>query len=255
MPWCWNAITIRRCCVPATTQSPSRHRISSRLGHLDNASAAALLAALDLNRLQHVVAAHLSQTNNRPELARGALAAALGCAVHWVAIAEQTGWPQLAPARVTLLGDRPVRPVMRDPRTNSPTDHKSFGPGIPSPMLLLRSAFRAQKNRPLWAGAMHSSRELRLRVTSSLPASVRPARRRSRKPLRGREQARPLAREPAQAGVLPSCCRRSSRVPRGRQRRGRVSSSFLSGIQTVGERSNSLKPFLQRVAPRRRPEY
>ncbi len=73
-------------------------RISSRLGHLDNASAAALLAALERNRLQHVVAAHLSQTNNRPELARGTLAAVLGCADHWIAIADQqTGlsWRQL----------------------------------------------------------------------------------------------------------------------------------------------------------------
>lgn len=73
-------------------------RISSRLGHLDNASAAALLAALDPNRLQHVIAAHLSQTNNRPELARAALAGALGCEMRWVAIADQnTGlsWRQL----------------------------------------------------------------------------------------------------------------------------------------------------------------
>jgi len=74
-------------------------RISGRLGHLDNASAAALLATLEHKHLQHVVAAHLSQTNNRPELARGALAAALGCAEHWIAIADQQagfGWRQLA---------------------------------------------------------------------------------------------------------------------------------------------------------------
>ena len=74
-------------------------RIASRLGHLDNPSAAALLAALDLDRLQHVIAAHLSQINNRPELARAALAGALGCETHWVAIADQnTGfsWRQLA---------------------------------------------------------------------------------------------------------------------------------------------------------------
>jgi phosphoribosyl 1,2-cyclic phosphodiesterase len=77
---------------------PLKARISSRLGHLDNVSAAALLATLDVNRLQHVIAAHLSQTNNRPELARAALADALGCEMHWVAIADQnTGfsWRQL----------------------------------------------------------------------------------------------------------------------------------------------------------------
>ena len=73
-------------------------RIASRLGHLDNASAAALLAALEQGRLQHVVAAHLSQTNNRPDLARAALAAALGCEPQWVDVADQDsglGWRQL----------------------------------------------------------------------------------------------------------------------------------------------------------------
>jgi phosphoribosyl 1,2-cyclic phosphodiesterase len=73
-------------------------RIAGRLGHLDNESAAALLAGLDLSRLQHVVAAHLSESNNRPDLARRALAAALGCAAHWIEVADQQaglGWRQL----------------------------------------------------------------------------------------------------------------------------------------------------------------
>jgi phosphoribosyl 1,2-cyclic phosphodiesterase len=73
-------------------------RIASRLGHLDNASAGALLAGIDRSRLQHVVAAHLSQSNNRPDLARECLAAALGCAPHWIAIADQQSgldWRQL----------------------------------------------------------------------------------------------------------------------------------------------------------------
>jgi phosphoribosyl 1,2-cyclic phosphodiesterase len=76
-----------------------KNRIASRLGHLDNASAAALLATLERCRLQHVVAAHLSQTNNRPELARAALAAVLGCEPNWVDVADQQGglgWRQLA---------------------------------------------------------------------------------------------------------------------------------------------------------------
>ena len=74
-------------------------RIASRFGHLDNQSAAALLAGLDRSRLQHVVAAHLSESNNRPELARNSLAAVLGCAPNWVAVADQAaglGWRQLA---------------------------------------------------------------------------------------------------------------------------------------------------------------
>ncbi|MCU0868794.1 MAG: MBL fold metallo-hydrolase [Burkholderiales bacterium] len=64
-------------------------RITGRLGHLDNGQAAALLAALDRSRLQHVVAVHLSQQNNAPELARAALAPVLGCAPDWIAVADQ----------------------------------------------------------------------------------------------------------------------------------------------------------------------
>jgi phosphoribosyl 1,2-cyclic phosphodiesterase len=64
-------------------------RIAGPFGHLANAAAAALLAALDRSRLQHVVAAHLSETNNRPELARTALAGVLGCDESWIGIADQ----------------------------------------------------------------------------------------------------------------------------------------------------------------------
>lgn len=64
-------------------------RISGRFGHLDNQAAADLLSRLDHRRLQHLVAAHLSAENNRPELARGALAAAVGCAPDWIAVAHQ----------------------------------------------------------------------------------------------------------------------------------------------------------------------
>jgi phosphoribosyl 1,2-cyclic phosphodiesterase len=53
-------------------------RIGGRYGHLANETAAAVLAACRHPRLQHVVAAHLSAENNRPELAAGALAAACG---------------------------------------------------------------------------------------------------------------------------------------------------------------------------------
>ena len=66
-----------------------KQRVSSRLGHLDNHSAATLLGKLDNRRLQHIVAAHLSAQNNSPSLARQALSAALGCAADWVGIADQ----------------------------------------------------------------------------------------------------------------------------------------------------------------------
>jgi phosphoribosyl 1,2-cyclic phosphodiesterase len=66
-----------------------KERIAGPLGHLDNAQAECLLAALDRSRLRHVVCAHLSQQNNRPELARAALARAMGCEPGWIGLATQ----------------------------------------------------------------------------------------------------------------------------------------------------------------------
>jgi phosphoribosyl 1,2-cyclic phosphodiesterase len=66
-----------------------KRRIASRLGHLDNGTAAALLARLDNSKLVHIFAAHLSRENNTRELARAALADALGCAQEWIGIAGQ----------------------------------------------------------------------------------------------------------------------------------------------------------------------
>jgi phosphoribosyl 1,2-cyclic phosphodiesterase len=54
---------------------PLRARIGGPLGHLSNAQAAALLERLDHGRLSHVVAGHLSEQNNHPELAARALLA------------------------------------------------------------------------------------------------------------------------------------------------------------------------------------
>ena len=64
-------------------------RIGGPYGHLDNATSAALLAALDNSRLKHIVAAHLSLQNNTAELAVLALAGALSCAPEWVGVATQ----------------------------------------------------------------------------------------------------------------------------------------------------------------------
>lgn len=75
-----------------------KQRVGSRLGHLDNQSAAALLARLDNSKLQHLIAAHLSAKNNLPELAQRALSEALGCAMEWIGIADQEtgfGWRQI----------------------------------------------------------------------------------------------------------------------------------------------------------------
>lgn len=74
--------------------APLKERIAGRYGHLDNDAAARLLQELDCSRLQHLIAAHLSQQNNTPELARAALARALGCEPEWVGAATQAeGFP------------------------------------------------------------------------------------------------------------------------------------------------------------------
>jgi phosphoribosyl 1,2-cyclic phosphodiesterase len=72
-----------------------KRRIASKVGHLDNGAAAGLLGRIDTSRLKHLIAAHLSQQNNRPELARAALAASLHCDVDWIGVADQQlgfGW-------------------------------------------------------------------------------------------------------------------------------------------------------------------
>ncbi len=75
-----------------------KQRISGRLGHLENAAAAELLSRVDRSKLRHVIAAHLSRENNRPELAAAALAGVLGCSPDWVSIAshdEGFGWREI----------------------------------------------------------------------------------------------------------------------------------------------------------------
>ncbi|MBI5923602.1 MAG: MBL fold metallo-hydrolase [Betaproteobacteria bacterium] len=68
---------------------PLKQRIRGRYGHLDNQTSADLLAGLDHSRLQHVIAAHLSEQNNTPQRARAALASAIGCDAEWVGVATQ----------------------------------------------------------------------------------------------------------------------------------------------------------------------
>lgn len=73
---------------------PLKQRISGRHGHLDNDMAAGLLTRLEPSHLRHVVAAHLSEQNNTPQLATAALSKALGCAPEWIGVATQEdGFP------------------------------------------------------------------------------------------------------------------------------------------------------------------
>lgn len=66
-----------------------KQRIAGRFGHLDNTAAGHLVGSLERSRLRHLIAAHLSQQNNTPELARKALAGAVGCTEEWIGVAEQ----------------------------------------------------------------------------------------------------------------------------------------------------------------------
>jgi phosphoribosyl 1,2-cyclic phosphodiesterase len=75
-----------------------KERIAGPFGHLDNRQSERLLAALDRSRLKHIVGAHLSEQNNRPELARAALARAMNCEESWIGLATQEdgfGWREL----------------------------------------------------------------------------------------------------------------------------------------------------------------
>ena len=75
-----------------------KKRVGGPLGHLNNDSAAALLACLDTTRLQHIVAAHLSEKNNTHWLVRSALGAVLGADAVRLKIASQEGglaWHEL----------------------------------------------------------------------------------------------------------------------------------------------------------------
>ena len=72
-----------------------KQRVSGKFGHLSNADAGHLVASLDRSHMRHLIAAHLSQQNNRPELARQALAKGAGCSEEWVGVATQAdgfGW-------------------------------------------------------------------------------------------------------------------------------------------------------------------
>lgn len=63
-------------------------RIGGRLGHLSNDNAAQILEACMHPGLNQVVAAHLSKENNRPDLARLALARAAGRAAADIVVAD-----------------------------------------------------------------------------------------------------------------------------------------------------------------------
>ena len=67
-----------------------KERIGGRFGHLSNDTAAQILDACRHAGLRHLVAAHLSEQNNRPDLARAALARVCGAAPADIVVADPT---------------------------------------------------------------------------------------------------------------------------------------------------------------------
>jgi phosphoribosyl 1,2-cyclic phosphodiesterase len=78
--------------LAASTYPPFlKRRVAGAWGHLANSAAAAIAQSLQPGGLRQVVAAHLSEQNNRPELARQVLADAMACDLHDVQAALATG--------------------------------------------------------------------------------------------------------------------------------------------------------------------
>jgi phosphoribosyl 1,2-cyclic phosphodiesterase len=76
-----------------------KRRVAGSHGHLSNEQAERLLARLERGALQHVIAAHVSTTNNTSALAIAALERALDSEPGWVAAADQDtgfGWRHIA---------------------------------------------------------------------------------------------------------------------------------------------------------------
>lgn len=74
-----------------------KRRVGGPYGHLSNQQAAGLLAKIRTDRLQYLVAAHISEKNNQPQLAFDCLASVVAESGHQIIIADQPdGIPWLA---------------------------------------------------------------------------------------------------------------------------------------------------------------
>ncbi len=65
-----------------------KQRVAGPWGHLANHAAADLLHRVMHDQLRHVIAAHLSERNNSPELARNSLSESLNCAPSDIDVAD-----------------------------------------------------------------------------------------------------------------------------------------------------------------------
>jgi phosphoribosyl 1,2-cyclic phosphodiesterase len=77
-----------------------KRRVAGDFGHLSNQQAAALLQQIETTQLTHLVASHLSEQNNCPQLAAAALAQAVHTSVDWITLAGQEqgfDWREIHP--------------------------------------------------------------------------------------------------------------------------------------------------------------
>ena len=75
-----------------------KYRVSGRMGHLNNVQSSKLLDKIDTSRLQHIVAMHLSEKNNSPNIVAPLFSQTLNCDQSWIGIADQNtgfGWREL----------------------------------------------------------------------------------------------------------------------------------------------------------------
>lgn len=75
-----------------------KHRVGGNYGHLNNGQAKDLLNAIDISKLQYLVASHISDKNNTVALARDKMSEALDAEASWIDVASQEeglGWKVL----------------------------------------------------------------------------------------------------------------------------------------------------------------
>ena len=66
-----------------------KHRVGGNFGHLNNGQAKDLLNAIDISKLQYLVASHISDKNNTVALARDKMSEALDMDASWIDVASQ----------------------------------------------------------------------------------------------------------------------------------------------------------------------
>jgi len=66
-----------------------KHRVGGNYGHLNNSQAKDLLNAIDISKLQYLVASHISDKNNTVALARDKMSEALDTEASWIDVASQ----------------------------------------------------------------------------------------------------------------------------------------------------------------------